>query len=93
MRITVTTEELHAVAAGLRTDAATAGSQGQPLAGAADGAPAWSYGRALDAARAFFDTLGWAAQGARDGLDELAGRLSAAAGDYEAAEQAVPRPR
>ena len=93
MRITVTTEELQAAAAALRADAAAAGSQGRALTGAADTASAWSCGRALDAVRAFFDTLDWAAQGAREGLEELADRLSAAAGDYEAAERAVPLPR
>ena len=93
MRITVTTEELQAAAAALRADAAVAGSQGRALTDAADTAPAWSCGRALDAVRAFFDTLDWAAQGAREGLEELAGRLSAAAEDYEAAERPVPLPR
>ncbi|NAZ76096.1 hypothetical protein GTQ99_11835 [Kineococcus sp. T13] len=93
MRVTVTTEELQAAAAALRADAATARARDRALAGAADAASAWSCGRALDAVHAFFDTLGWAAQGAREGLEDLAGRLSAAAGDYEAAERAVPRPR
>ncbi|WP_337063113.1 hypothetical protein [Kineococcus sp. G2] len=59
------------------------------LSARAAGADSWCAGRAAEAAHAFFATLAQAAHGAAEGLEELAGRVEAAVGAYDAVEDAA----
>ncbi|MCI2237032.1 hypothetical protein MO973_40600 [Paenibacillus sp. TRM 82003] len=90
MRYGVVTDEMSAAVVRLREGARLAAEHRSALDARAAGADSWCAGRAAEAANAFFATLAQAALGAAEGLDELAGRVEAAAGAYDAVEAAAP---
>lgn len=91
MQYGVTTEELGAQAAALRTDAAAALGATTGLRAAAQGAGGWGVGRTQRATVAFFDLLHAAASEGGEALRDLGNRLGAAAGEYDTVEERLLR--
>ena len=89
MEMAVDTAELHAAARACDDAAEATAALAAALAREAAAAGAWSSGLLADVADRFFTTLAWAATTGGEELGQLARRLDAAAGGYDAAELAL----